>query len=80
MAPTSVKAAQLGLDPHRLPQGPGEHAARRRTLEARQAAARVGAPARFRSASDESAVAGGEAKELALRRPPAAADARSFRG
>src|SRR6266568_9402679 len=75
MAVTSVKARQLGPDSHLLPQDPREHAARDRALEARQTAARVGAAARLCPAGHEDAVAGREAEQLALRRPPAAAGA-----
>src|SRR5207302_3807208 len=75
MAFTSVKASQLRPDADVPAQGAGEHPALDRAVEARQAAARVGAATRLGSAGDESAVAGREPEQVALRRPPAAAGA-----
>jgi len=71
----SVKTSQLRSHAHLPPQDAGERAARRRALEARDAAARVGATARLGAAGDEIAVAGREAEQFALRRPPTAARA-----
>ena len=62
MALTSVKALQLRSDSHLVPQDAREHPARRRALEARQAATGVGAPTRRVPAGHEDAVAGREAE------------------
>jgi hypothetical protein len=80
MGHTSVKAAKLRPDLDLPSQDAREHAALRRELEAREAAAGVGAAARLGSAGHEHAVADRETEQLALRRPPAAASACSFRG
>jgi len=79
MAVTSVKALQLRPDSHLLPQDAREHPARRRALEARQAATGVGAPTGRLPAGHKDAVAGREAEQLALRRPQSAAGARPQR-
>src|SRR5690349_15710066 len=75
MCATSVKAPQLGADVDLLPQDARELASLGRALEAREAAARVGAAARLVPARDEDTVTGREAEQLALRRLPAAAGA-----
>src|SRR5215475_13226224 len=75
MLATSVEAPQLRPDAHVLPQGACEHPALGRALEAREGAARVGAPARLGPAGDENAVAGREPQQFALRRAPATAGA-----
>jgi hypothetical protein len=80
MAVTSVKARQRRIDSHRLSQGAREHAALDGSLEAGEAAARVGAASGLVAAGDEDALAGREADQLALRRPPAAAGAAPQRG
>src|SRR5205807_1790358 len=56
MALTSVKALQLRSDSHLVPQDARERPARRRALEARQAATGVGAPTRRVPAGHEDAV------------------------
>jgi hypothetical protein len=79
MSHISVKAAKLGSDPDLLSQDAREHATLSRELEALDAAARVGAAARLVSAGHEHAVVGGEAEQLTLRRPSAAAGTCSLR-
>jgi hypothetical protein len=69
----SVKAPQLGPDLDLLPQDAREHATRGRALDAREAVARISAAPRFRATRHEDAAARREAKQLPLRRPPAAA-------
>jgi hypothetical protein len=62
MVVSSVKARKLRPDAHVLPQYTRERAALRCALEAREAAARVGATAGLASTGDEDAFAGREAE------------------
>src|SRR5215468_2117177 len=71
----SVKALQLRPDVDLLPQYAGEHAAICCAVEAREAATRVNAAAGLAPTSHEDSVAGREAEQLGLRRPPTAAGA-----
>ena len=75
MLATSVKALQLRPDADVLSQDARERPLPGCALEAREAAARVGAATGLLPAGDEHALAGGEAEQLALRRPPPAAGA-----
>src|ERR1700759_5092343 len=79
MCVSSVKAAQLRLDSHGLPQDACESAAFGRSLEALNATAGVRAPARLGAAGHEHALVGRETQELTLRRAPAAAGATPLR-
>jgi hypothetical protein len=62
MSHISVKATQLRADADLLSQDPGERAALGRALEAREAAARVGAAARLAAAGHEGPLAGGKSE------------------
>src|SRR5439155_17476430 len=73
-ASSSVETDQGRFDLDGLAQGPVEGPAAGRALEARQAAAGVGAPPRAVVARDQPALAGDEPEELGLRRLPTAAD------
>src|SRR5215813_12475510 len=75
MFATSVKAPQLRPDADVLPQGAREHSALGRALEAREAPARVDAPAGFVAAGDENSGACRKPQQLALGRAPAATGA-----
>src|ERR1700748_932055 len=75
MCVSSVKAAQLRLDSHGLPQDACESAALDRSLEALNATAGVRAPARLGAAGHEHALVGRETHEITLPRAPGAAGA-----
>ena len=79
MVASSVKAPQLRPDADLLSKDAREPAAPGRALEAREAAAGVGAAARLVPAGHEDALAGREPQQLALRRAPAAAGAAPHR-
>jgi hypothetical protein len=71
----SVKTPQLRPDADLLPQDAREHAPLGCALEAREAAARVGATARLVAPGDEGSLAGRKPEQVALRRAPATAGA-----
>src|SRR5439155_23431969 len=71
---SSVEGAQSLIDLDGSPQGPAERAPRGRPLEARKAAARVGAAAAPTVSRDEPRAVGREPEQLSLRCLPAAAD------
>jgi hypothetical protein len=68
----SVKTGECGIDLDGRPQDAGEAAVRSRPFKALDPAARIDAPAGRGPARDETSAGGGEALQLALRRPPPA--------
>src|SRR5581483_8104926 len=73
----SVKTPERRIDPHGLPQHPGEGLLPHRPLEARDVRACVRAAPRHGSPEDEVALERAEPDELRLLRPPAAAGTRA---